>query len=70
VSRSSTPPAPRLPDLKAAQSLRDLARVLDLKPAFLSYVLYKFGEDKKYTTFQIPKRNGSHRGDVPVAVEI
>ncbi len=61
MSRSSTPPVPRLPELKAAHTLRDLARVLNIKPASLSYVLYKFGEDKKYTIFQIPKRNGGHR---------
>jgi RNA-directed DNA polymerase len=61
VSRSSTPPISRLPELKAAQTLRDLANLLSIKPTTLSYVLYKLGEDKKYTTFQIPKRNGGHR---------
>lgn len=51
----------RLAAFKASTSLSDLARLLSLKPSTLSYILYKQPETKKYTTFQIPKRNGGHR---------
>src|SRR6266852_486588 len=51
----------RLVALKASTSLGDLARLLEFKPKALSYILYKQPEAKKYTTFQIPKRNGGQR---------
>ncbi|MBE3037752.1 MAG: RNA-directed DNA polymerase [Chloroflexi bacterium] len=51
----------RLAALKASTSLSDLARLLDFKPQALAYILYKQPEAKKYTTFQIPKRNGGQR---------
>ena len=51
----------RLAAFKASTSLSDLARLLSLKPSTLSYILYKQPETKKYTTIQIPKRNGGHR---------
>lgn len=51
----------RLATLKAAQSLGDVAKLLDFKPKAVSYILYKRPEATKYKTFQIPKRNGGHR---------
>jgi len=51
----------KLAALKATTSLSDLARLLEFKPKALSFILYKQPEAKKYTTFQIPKRNGGQR---------
>ena len=51
----------RLATLRAARSLGDLARILGFRPQVVSYVLYKQPPPSKYTTFQIPKRNGGHR---------
>ncbi|HEX6903310.1 MAG TPA: retron Ec67 family RNA-directed DNA polymerase/endonuclease [Thermoanaerobaculia bacterium] len=51
----------RLATLKAATSLGDLAKLLGFKPKAVSYILYKQPEATKYTTFQIPKRNGGQR---------
>lgn len=48
----------KLDDLKGAQSLSDLARLLDFTPRGLSYVLYKTPPDKKYVIFEIAKKNG------------
>lgn len=50
-----------LADLKAATSLSDLARLLDVQPSTLSFILFKQPEAKKYAAFQIPKRNGGQR---------
>lgn len=54
----------RLQRLKSANNLSDLAKILNIKPAHLSYVLYIL-EDKekisKYNTFQFPKRKGGVR---------
>lgn len=61
MSRSTPPRTATLEELKAAHTLSDLAALLKVKPASLSYILYKYDNDKKYTTFQIPKRNGGHR---------
>lgn len=51
----------RLATLKAATSLRDVARLLDFRPKALSYILYRQPAATKYKTFQIPKRNGGQR---------
>ena len=51
----------RLATLKAATSLDDVAKLLGFKPKAVSYILYKQPEATKYTTFQIPKRNGGQR---------
>ena len=51
----------RLATLKAAASLSDVAKLLDLKPKTVSYILYKQPAAMKYKTFQIPKRNGGQR---------
>jgi len=51
----------RLDALKTATSLHDLAQLLNFKPKAVSYILYKQPAATKYTTFEIPKRNGGHR---------
>ena len=50
----------RLAFLRSATSLSELANVLQLKPAGLSYILYK-QPAPKYKTFHIPKRKGGTR---------
>jgi RNA-directed DNA polymerase len=52
---------PRLATLKAATSLGDVAKLLGFKPKAVSYILFKQPAATKYTTFQIPKRNGGQR---------
>lgn len=47
--------------LKAARTVRDLAVLLDLKIALLTYVLYKKPREELYTNFTIPKRHGGVR---------
>lgn len=47
--------------LKACTTLGDLALLLGIKPAGLSYVLYKIDDDDKYTEIEIPKRSGGKR---------
>ena len=54
-------PMSKLPSLKAAESLADVARLLGFRPKAVSYVLYKQPTDARYRTFQIPKRNGGQR---------
>ena len=51
----------RLENLRAAATLDDVAHLLGFTPAGLSYVLYKLPGAAKYTTFDIPKRDGSKR---------
>ena len=51
----------RLAKLKAAASLNDVAHLLGYKPKAVSYILYKLPAAQKYTTFEIPKRNGRQR---------
>jgi RNA-directed DNA polymerase len=51
----------RLDNLKNAQSLSDLAKLLGFTPKGLSYTLYKIPEDQKYNKFQIPKKTGGMR---------
>jgi 5S rRNA maturation endonuclease (ribonuclease M5) len=51
----------RLNALKSATTLNELASLLRLKPAALSYVLFKHPDYAKYTTFEIPKRSGGTR---------
>jgi RNA-directed DNA polymerase len=47
--------------LQAADNLSDVAKILGVKPAGLSYVLFKKGPTKNYTEFKIPKRYGGSR---------
>ena len=51
----------KLSNLQSASSLRDLAHLLQVKPAKLSYMLYKLPPEAKYQTFEIPKTNGGTR---------
>jgi RNA-directed DNA polymerase len=51
----------RLANLKSAASLTDVANLLHLKPAGLSYILYKLPPTAKYRAFEIPKRKGGTR---------
>ena len=51
----------KLSNLQSASSLRDLAHLLKLEPANLSYILYKLSPESKYSTFEIPKRTGGTR---------
>lgn len=58
----------RLTSLKAATTLSDLAKLLQFRPAGLSYILFKQPDAAKYTTFEIPKRNGGKRTiEAPIA---
>src|SRR5437870_1271203 len=50
-----------LSKLKSAASLSDLAKLLKFRPSALSYILFKQLPATKYTTFEIPKRNGGTR---------
>ena len=51
----------RFAKLKAATSLNDVAHLLGYKPKAVAYILYKLSDEQKYTTFQVPKRNGGQR---------
>ncbi len=51
----------QLSKLKAATTLHDVAALLSFRPSALSYVLYVLHEDKKYTSFEVPKRSGGTR---------
>ena len=51
----------KLAQLKGAKSLPQLARVLGVKPASLSFVLYWLPDDQKYEAFTIPKKGGGRR---------
>lgn len=51
----------KLQELKAAASLHDVARLLQIKPGMLSYVLYTKPKTELYTKFEIPKRTGGIR---------
>ncbi len=50
-----------LTSLKAATTLNDVAVLLGVKPAALSFVLYKIPDQIKYTTFSVPKKSGGER---------
>jgi RNA-directed DNA polymerase len=51
----------KLTQLKAVQTLPQLARLLEVKPASLSYILYWTPAQRKYETFPIPKKGGGQR---------
>jgi RNA-directed DNA polymerase len=51
----------QLSALKTATTLHDVAALLSFRPSALSYVLYVLHEDKKYTSFEVPKRSGGTR---------
>ena len=47
--------------LKEAKSLRDFAKIIGYTPRRVSYILYKIPFKERYTTFEIPKKNGGTR---------
>lgn len=47
--------------LRKTTNLSELAILLDIKPAMLSYQLYKISIEYRYTKFEIPKKNGGIR---------
>lgn len=51
----------RLSDLKKCLTLTDLAYVLGIEPKLLAHRLHGIPDDKKYTTFEIPKKGGGTR---------
>jgi RNA-directed DNA polymerase len=51
----------QLSSLKAAASLHDVAQILDLKPAQLSFLLYKTLAPEKYKKFEVAKKSGGVR---------
>jgi RNA-directed DNA polymerase len=50
-----------LAQLKAANTLNDIALLLGVKPASLAFVLYKIPDQHKYTQFPVPKKSGGER---------
>lgn len=51
----------KLQSLRSATCLDDLATLLGYKPSSLAYIIYKIPDEKKYTTFEVPKKNGELR---------
>ena len=52
-----------LKQLQSARSIKDVAKLLNLPPKDLSYILYKLkgGRENQYQTFSVKKRNGGER---------
>ena len=50
-----------LKKIREAQTLKDIAHILSVKPRTVSYLLYILPEAEKYHSFEIPKRNGGRR---------
>jgi len=51
----------QLKALKAAETVKQFAAILDVKPAWLTYNLYVKSDADKYKTFDIPKKSGGSR---------
>lgn len=51
----------KLQTLRDAKKLEDVAKMLGFTPSGLSYILYKLPDSKKYTSFEVPKRDGGKR---------
>jgi RNA-directed DNA polymerase len=51
----------KLQTLRDAKKLEDVAKMLGFTPSGLSFVLYKLPDSKKYTLFEVPKRDGGKR---------
>jgi RNA-directed DNA polymerase len=47
--------------LRDAQSREDVANLLGFTPSGLAYIVHKIPDEKKYTSFEIPKRSGGAR---------
>jgi RNA-directed DNA polymerase len=50
-----------LQTLRDAKKLEDVAKMLGFIPSGLSYILYRLPGSKKYTSFEVPKRDGGKR---------
>ena len=46
---------------RKAESLSDIAKIIELPPAHISYAIYKLHASAKYTEFSVPKRSGGVR---------
>jgi RNA-directed DNA polymerase len=51
----------RLSALKAANSIHDVAALLNIRASTIAYILYIHPKETNYLTFQIPKRSGGQR---------
>lgn len=51
----------KLIQLRDAESLKDLARILRVQPRTISFLIYKLPANLRYYTFEIPKRSGGMR---------
>jgi hypothetical protein len=51
----------KLQALRDAKTLEDVAKMLGFTPSGLSFVIYKLPNSKKYTIFEVPKRDGGKR---------
>ncbi len=51
----------RLEKLKKAKSIHDLAEILGYTPKGMGFIVYGTPDEKKYTEFSIPKRQGGYR---------
>lgn len=51
----------KLEQYRDAEDLSDIAHILDLKPAHISYALYKLPTHQKYREFTVPKKSGGVR---------
>ena len=47
--------------LREAETLKDVAGILRVKPGTISFLIYKLAVDHRYFTFEIPKRSGGMR---------
>jgi RNA-directed DNA polymerase len=57
-----------LDQLKSPTTLKQFAAIIGYEAQTLSFILYKIPDNKKYTTFEIPKKSGGMRQiDAPVA---
>lgn len=52
---SESPGTPYILDLES------LARLLNVQPKKLSYIIYKLKDEDRYTQFEIPKKRGGSR---------
>jgi retron-type reverse transcriptase len=56
-----------LQNLREACSREDVANLLGFTPSGLAYIVHKIPDEKKYTSFEIPKRSGGTRKiDAPI----
>ena len=51
----------KIDQLKNAENLSDLAKLLGYQPKAVSFILYKIPDSDKYDIFKIPKKDGRER---------